>query len=176
MCGRSYRPRPANGSGDSPRPPFLSEFVNHIGKLSLVEVVYHLFGGTLALRVHPHVERPFRLKTKSARRVIKLQAADANVCEQAVGPQTSDLSQTRKRTMHQRDLWPVGSRLSASGFRIYLSPEAGSRKPEARNFQRCRILIEANQMSRCAEAFCDFVTVPAQTHRGVDIGPTPPHG
>ena len=25
--------RPANGSGDSPRPPFLSEFVNHIGKL-----------------------------------------------------------------------------------------------------------------------------------------------
>src|ERR1017187_9140911 len=62
MCGRSYRPRPANGSGDSPRPPFLSEFVNHIGKLSLVEVVYHLFGGTLATRVHPHVERSIRLK------------------------------------------------------------------------------------------------------------------
>ena len=30
-------------------------------------------------------------------------------------------------------------------------------------------------MSRCAEAFCDFVTVSAQTHRGVDIGPATPH-
>src|SRR5580658_10283001 len=79
MCGRSYRPRPANGSGDSPRPPFLSEFVNHIGKLSLVEVVYHLFGGTLPTRVHPHVERSIRLKTKSARRVVELQAADSDV-------------------------------------------------------------------------------------------------
>src|SRR6266545_3869552 len=37
----AYRPRPDNGSGDSPRPPFLTEFVNHIGKLALVEVVYH---------------------------------------------------------------------------------------------------------------------------------------
>src|ERR1700731_2540595 len=84
MCRRSYRPRPDNGSGDSPRPPFLSEFVNHIGKLALVEVVYHLFGGTLTLRVHPHVERSIRLKTKSARGIGKLQAADANVGQQAV--------------------------------------------------------------------------------------------
>jgi hypothetical protein len=36
-------------------------------------------------------------------------------------------------------------------------------------FQRRRILIEANQMSRCAEAFCDFATVPAQAHRGIQI-------
>src|SRR5271163_234130 len=107
MCGRSYRPRPANGSGDSPRPPFLSEFVNHIGKLSLVEVVYHLFGGSIALRVHPHVERSIRLKTKSARRIAQLQAANSDVCEQAVSPQTSDLGQTRKRPVHQRDLRPV---------------------------------------------------------------------
>src|SRR5580658_7739599 len=84
MCGRSYRPRPANGSVDSPRPPFLSEFVNHIGKLSLVEVVYHLFGGTLPMRVHPHVERSIRLKTKSARRIVQLQAADPNVSQNAV--------------------------------------------------------------------------------------------
>jgi hypothetical protein len=84
MCGRSYRPRPANGSGDSPRPPFLSEFVNHIGKLSLVEVVYHLIGGTLATRVHPHIERSIRLKTKSARRVVQLQAADSNVGQDSV--------------------------------------------------------------------------------------------
>src|SRR5438270_7083860 len=84
MCGRSYRPRPANGSGDSPRPPFLSEFINHIGKLSLVEVVYHLFGGTIATRVHPHVERSFRLKAKSARRVVQLQAANTNICEHPI--------------------------------------------------------------------------------------------
>src|SRR5580698_3260343 len=141
MCGRSYRPRPANGSGDSPRPPFLSEFVNHIGKLSLVEVVYHLFGGTLALRVHPHVERSIRLKTKSARRVVELQTADANICEQAVRPQTSALSQTRKRTMHQRHRRPI-----RVGFAEVRRP-----KSDAGSGQRCRILIEANQMSRCAE-------------------------
>src|SRR6204780_4454341 len=79
MCRRSYRPRPDNGSGDSPRPPFLSEFVNHIGKLALVEVVYHLFGGPLATRVHPHVERSIRLKTKSAHRIVKLQTAHSDV-------------------------------------------------------------------------------------------------
>src|SRR5436305_10495836 len=84
MGSRSYRPRPANGSGDSPRPPFLSEFVNHIGKLSLVEVVYHLFGGTLRPRVHPHVERSIRLKTKSARRIVQLQAAKTNVGQNPV--------------------------------------------------------------------------------------------
>src|SRR5579864_2038676 len=84
MCGRSYRPRPANGSGDSPRPPFLSEFVNHIGKLSLVEVVYHLFGGALGVRIHPHVERSFRLKAESACGVIELQTAYSDVGQQTV--------------------------------------------------------------------------------------------
>src|ERR1700746_1127621 len=84
MCGRSYRPRPANGSGDSPRPSFLTEFVNHIGKLSLVEVVYHLFGGTLRVRGHPHIERSFRLKTESARRVVELQAAASDIGQQTV--------------------------------------------------------------------------------------------
>src|ERR1700716_1549965 len=105
MCGRSYRPRPENGSGDSPRPPFLSEFVNHNGKLSLVEVVYHLFGGTLRPRVHPHVERSIRLKTKSARRIVQLQAADSDVGEDSVrkcGPEP--LSDFGKRTLDQRDL------------------------------------------------------------------------
>src|SRR3954453_18051786 len=84
MCSSAYRPRPANGSGDSPRPPFLSEFVNHIGKLSLVEVVYHLFGGTIATRVHSHVERSFRLKAKSARRIVQLQAAHSNIRQHSV--------------------------------------------------------------------------------------------
>src|ERR1700752_4294875 len=119
MCGISYWPRPANGSGDSPRPPFLSEFVNHIGKLSLVEVFYHLFGGTLRPRVHPHVERSFRLKTKSARRIVQLQAAHSDVGQNSI--YTARFLPFRdfyKRAMQQRDLRPVGSRLSASGFRI----------------------------------------------------------
>ena len=45
-----------------------------------------------------------------------------------------------------------------------------------RDSERRRILIEANQMTRCAEAFCDFEAVPAKTHRGVDISPTTPDG
>src|SRR5271155_3609397 len=85
MCGRSYRRRPDNGSGDSPRPPFLSEFVNHISKLALVEVVYHLFGGTLRPRVHPHIERSIRLKTESACSIVELQTAHSDVGQQTVG-------------------------------------------------------------------------------------------
>src|ERR1700676_2824666 len=108
MCGRSYRPRPANGSGDSPRPPFLSEFVNHIGKLSLVEVVYHLFGATLRPRVHPHVERSIRLKTKSARRIVQLQAAHSNVGQDSVNrPLLLTLRNLCKRSMQQRNRRPI---------------------------------------------------------------------
>src|ERR1700684_1590806 len=110
MCGRSYRPRPANGSGDSPRPPFLSEFVNHIGKLSLVEVVYHLFGATLRVRVHPHVERAIRLKTKSAPRIGQLEAADSDVGENSVDRRWPlAFCNLRKRPMQQ------GDRLSVLG-------------------------------------------------------------
>src|ERR1700722_7758489 len=107
MCSSAYRPRPDNGSGDSPRPPFLSEFVKHIGKLALVEVVYHLFGGTLIVRVHPHVERSIRLKTKSACGIGKLQTADADVGKQAVGLQSSVVGQTCKRRLPQLDAWPI---------------------------------------------------------------------
>src|SRR6202034_2498069 len=164
MCGRSYRPRPDNGSGDSPRPPFLSEFVNHIGKLALVEVVYHLFGGTLILRVHPHVERSIRLKTKSACCVVQLQAAYADVGKNSVNSRWSlAVGNFCKRAMQQRHHRPI------------CFADARSPKPDRRNLQRCWILIEPNQMSRCAEAFCDFVTVPAQAHRGVDISPATPH-
>src|SRR5690348_5265326 len=84
LLGGMYRPRPDNGSGDSPRPPFLTEFVNHIGKLALVHVVYHLIGGQLGLRVHSHVERSFRLKTKAALGSAELQAADSQISENAV--------------------------------------------------------------------------------------------
>src|SRR5664279_4217230 len=66
LCGGLNRPRPNNGSGDSPRPPFLTEFVNRIGKLALIEALYHLFGGLPRLRIHTHIKGPIRLKTKSA--------------------------------------------------------------------------------------------------------------
>src|SRR5579864_7970255 len=116
MCGRSYRPRPANGSGDSPRPPFLSEFVNHIGKLSLVEVVYHLFGGTLRPRVHPHVERSIRLKTKSARRIVQLQAAHSNVGQNSVNsPWSLALGNVCKGPMQESDRRPIRLRSLVAG-------------------------------------------------------------
>src|SRR5437660_11325127 len=86
LRSRQYRPRPDNGSGDSPRPPFLTEFVNQIGKLALVELVYHLSGGRLRLRIHSHVEGSVRLKTKAARGIRKLQAADAKVGQNSVNP------------------------------------------------------------------------------------------
>src|ERR1700719_1883166 len=146
MCGRSYRPRPDNGSGDSPRPPFLSEFVNHIGKLALVEVVYHLFGGSLRVRVHPHVERSIRLKTESACGIVELQTAYADIGQDSVDARCLlSLRDFCEGSVQQRDLGKIFS----SQLLV-------------RNLQRYRILIEANQMSRCAEAFCDFVTVPAQ--------------
>src|SRR5271165_2801040 len=84
MCGGANRPRPNNGSGDSPRPPFLTEFVNRIGKLALIEAIYHLFGGLPRLRIHSHVQGAFRLKTKSARSVLQLHRADTEVGQQAV--------------------------------------------------------------------------------------------
>src|SRR5258707_5146699 len=84
MRGSSYRPRPDNGSGDSPRPPFLTELVNQIGECDLVDLVYHLFGGAPGLRIHSHVERSFRLKTKASRRVVQLQTAYADVCQDSV--------------------------------------------------------------------------------------------
>ncbi len=84
LCGAVNRPRPNNGSGDSPRPPFLTEFVNRIGKLALVEAVYHLFGSRPRLRIHPHIQGAFRLKTKSARRVLQLHRANTQVSKQSV--------------------------------------------------------------------------------------------
>src|SRR5437879_13816358 len=109
MCGRSYRPRPDNGSGDSPRPPFLSEFVNHISKLALVEVVYHLFGGTLRPRVHPHVQRSIRLKTESACGIVKLQTADSEIGQQTVDGRWSLVVRSfTEGFVQQRNLRPIG--------------------------------------------------------------------
>src|SRR5437899_9552576 len=105
LRSRQYRPRPDNGSGDSPRPPFLTEFVNQIGKLTLVELVYHLFSGQLGLRVHPHVERSFRLKTESPRRVLQLQAAHAEISQQPVSRSCSEpLTDFCERAVQQPDL------------------------------------------------------------------------
>src|SRR5436853_7913831 len=104
MSGISYRPRPDNGSGDSPRPPFLTEFVNHIREIFFAHVVYHLIGGALLVRVHPHVERPFRLKTESPRRVTKLQRPHAQVSEQSVCPASRNaLADFGKRALAERD-------------------------------------------------------------------------
>src|ERR1700690_3895363 len=158
MCRRSYRPRPDNGSGDSPRPPFLTEFVNHIGKLTLVAVVYHLFGGQLGLRVPPHVERPFRLKTKASRRIPQLQAANAHIGQNAVvGRSSLVVRKICKRGVPQLHRRPIMLLIRTTNDQFL-----------PRAFQRRWVFIEPNQMTRCAEAFCDFVTVPAKAHRGVE--------
>src|SRR5579872_1355724 len=152
MRCRSYRPCPDNGSGDSPRPPFLTEFVNHIGESSLVEVVYHLFGGALAARIHAHVERPFRLKTESAGCVGDLQGADSQIGQQAVSARRPDsASHFGIRSVDQLDL-------------RHLVAKFGCERVDtlARQLQRRRILIEANQTSLWAEALCDFVRMTAQ--------------
>src|SRR3954469_13830447 len=146
MSGSSYRPRADNGSGDSPRPPFLTEFVNQIGEIALVELVYHLIGGALTMRVHSHVERPFRLKAESARRVAQLQRAHSDVGEYPVHAcRRGHFPDLGEAAMQQDHLWPV-ARVSCrrTGQRL------------ARQFERSRVLIEANQTTLCAQASCDF--------------------
>src|SRR5439155_19562307 len=104
MSGRTYRPCPYNGSGDSPRPPFLTEFVNHIGEIFFAHAVYHLIGGALAMRVHSHVQRPFRLKTESSRSVLKLHGADADVSQKPVrGIFRNMLGDLSKARVQERD-------------------------------------------------------------------------
>ena len=93
--GRSYdpgqlhrgcnRPPSHNGSGDCPRPPFLTVFVNEIRQLALARLIHHLFGRGLGSRIHSHIQRPVRLKTKPSSRLIELQAAHAEVGQQAIG-------------------------------------------------------------------------------------------
>ncbi len=108
LCGGMNRPRPNNGSGDSPRPPFLTEFVNRIGKLALVELIYHLFGGQPRLRIHPHIQGSFRLKTESSRCVLQLHGADTQVGKQSVrGCRRHMLGYLGERGMYQLDLRPV---------------------------------------------------------------------
>src|SRR5437667_2956859 len=107
MSGSSYRPRPDNGSGDSPRPPFLTEFVNHIREVFFAHVVYHLIGGALAVRVHPHVERPFRLKTESPRRIRELQAAQAKVSKHAVATSWRQACYFGERCLPQLNCRPI---------------------------------------------------------------------
>src|SRR5205823_1652679 len=159
----AYRPRPNNGSGDTPRPPFLTEFVNQIGEVFLVKPIYHLIGGTLAARVHAHVERSFRLKTESALRICELQAAQAQISQNSVN--RTDAANLSEARISQLDLRPIAGQLR----RRLVEPLAG-------DLQRCRILIEANQTTRCAEATCNFETVPASAHGRIHIGPTAPYG
>src|ERR1051326_5404244 len=132
MSGCSYRPRPDNGSGDSPRPPFLTEFVNHIREFFFAHVVYHLIGGALTVRVHPHVERPFRLKAESARRVAELQRTYPQVRPASGRRSRRDmLGDLGVRRVQQSDLWIAPRTVITSD----------PRKPLPRQFDRARILI-----------------------------------
>src|SRR5258705_2972927 len=108
MSGRTHRPCPYNGSGDSPRPPFLTEFVNHIGEIFFAHAVYHLIGGGLAMRVHSHVQRSFRLETESSRSVLKLHGADADIRQKPLrGIFPNMLRDLNADRLQGRELWPV---------------------------------------------------------------------
>ena len=160
------RPRPTNGSGDSPRPPFLTEFVNRIGKLALVEAVYHLFGGQPRLRIHPHIQGPFRLKTESSRCVLQLHGTDTQVGQHSVcGCCRHMLGHLCEGGVYQLNLRPV-TRQRCRRLRQSL----------ARPFQRCRVFIEADETTLCAETPCYFASVPRQSEGQVDKSPAAPNG
>ena len=113
------------------------------------------------MRVHAHVQRSFRLKTESARRIGQLQRAQAYIRQQAIGaihrnapPQLSEAG-VDERDLRRQFLW-------------------NRRQPPPRDSQRLQVFIEANQTTLWAEAPCDCFAVAAQTHRGVDIGPAAP--
>src|SRR6185312_6447706 len=160
MSCRSYRPCPDNGSGDSPRPPFLTEFVNHISESSLVDAVYHLIGGALAARVHAHVERPFRLKTESACCVGQLHGADSQIGQQAVCA----------FGRYPRSYFGIRSMNQGHGRRLAAKLGCDVVEALARQLQRIRVFIEANQMTLWAEAPCEFAGMAAKSEGRVEIG------
>ena len=98
---RCNRPRPDNGSGDSPRPPFLSEFVNQVGEILFVSLIYHLFGGYPDARIHPHIQGSIRLKTKSSVRLVQLHRTDAEIREQPINACRLELVRRLSRTPRQ---------------------------------------------------------------------------
>ena len=100
------------------------------------------------MRIHPHVQRPFRLKTKAARGIGKLQAADAQVGQQSI------MLTYGSRSVAEFREGAVDSIRSLANPPLRCVRDATATL--TRQFQRLRILIEANQMTRCAEAFCDF--------------------
>ncbi len=81
--------------------------------MTLVDLVYHLFGGALGLRIHPHIQRPFRLKTKASRRIVELQAAHAEIGQDSVNASSAAWSFAKlcKRPMLQFDRRPIGFRV-----------------------------------------------------------------
>src|SRR6201999_2798622 len=84
FCCSRNRPGPNNGSGDSPRPPFLSEFVNQVGEFVFVFLIYHLLGRLTLARIHPHIKRAIGPKTKSSVRLVQLQTAYAKISKQSI--------------------------------------------------------------------------------------------
>src|SRR6185437_1466382 len=103
----------------------------------------------------PHIQGAFRLKAKASRCVVQLQAAYAKIGQDSIHNRGREpLSDFSKRTMQQSDLRPTLPGIGGATGVL-------ARQPLSRDFQRRWIFIEANQMTLCAEAFCDFQTVPA---------------
>ena len=121
LPGCCRRSPPNNGSGDSPRPPFLSVFVNEVCELVFVRLIHHLCGGHSLARILTHIQRAIRRKTESPVRFVELQAAGAEVGEQAVERcRRNVLPDGTEGFADQRDLRSLGAQLSGdfvqSGF------------------------------------------------------------
>jgi len=173
--GRSYdpgqlrrgcnRPPSHNGSGDCPRPPFLTVFVNEIRQLALARLIHHLFGGGLGSRIHSHIQRPVRLKTKPSSRLVELQAAYAEVGQQAIG---------RSRRYVRGD---AAERIADETHLRRLAAEllANPREPGPGQLKRLGIALKADQASRRSQLPDDAFSMSRQAERAVDDGCAGPH-
>src|SRR6201996_8406825 len=160
-----YRPRPHNSSGDSPRPPFLSEFVNQVGELFFVRLIYHLFGRQVAARIHPHVQRPIGPKTESSVRLIELQTADAEVCEQTIQrARSEDFSNLRERPADVLNYRHLRAKLLRNSCELCL-----------RLAHRFGVAIEGDQLALGSEPPRNLDRMPSEPKRCVCVDAARPH-
>jgi hypothetical protein len=116
-----------------------------------------LFGGQTGSRILSHVQGPVRHKTESSARFVELQAADAEVGQNAV--KRTRLNMTADGTERLAD--KLGIRRSIAEFGCDLI-EAGFGK-----LQCLGIAIKADQLSLWPEAADDLCRMPCQAECAV---------
>src|SRR5207237_6838531 len=98
--------------------------------------------------------RPFRLKTKAARGIGKLQAAHAEISQNpVVGRWSFVVRKIGKRSMSKFHRWPVSRLLLPLPL---ANDQRRTTNDASSSLQTLRLVIEATQMTRCSESLCDF--------------------